>query len=218
MSSAEHRLPERVPHPTLPGMVVADGARVTDRPEVWHVRSSTTAYASPFIDVVLDEVETPQGGAMHRTTVRHDAAVGVVVLDDDGRVLLLEQYRHPVGARLVELPAGLLDIDGEPAQDAAARELAEEADLVASRWEPLVTLRSSPGFTDERVEVFLARGLSAVADDARTDRVDEEADMAAVWVPLEDAVAAVLDGRITNSLAVAGLLACHIRANQGSSA
>ncbi|KAA1420118.1 NUDIX hydrolase [Mumia zhuanghuii] len=160
----------------------------------------------------------PHGGTMRRTTVRHDAAVGVVVLDDDGRVLLLEQYRHPVGARLVELPAGLLDIAGEPAQDAAARELAEEADLVASRWDPLVSLRSSPGFTDERVEVFLARGLSAVAADARTDREDEEADMAAVWVPLEDAVAAVLDGRITNSLAVAGLLACHIRANEGTSA
>ncbi|MFC6149721.1 MULTISPECIES: NUDIX domain-containing protein [Mumia] len=217
-SSPEHLQHRRSPHPTLPGHVVAAGERVADRPESWPVRGSSTPYASPFIDVVVDEVEMPHGGTMRRTTVRHDAAVGVVVLDDDGRVLLLEQYRHPVGARLVELPAGLLDIAGEPAQDAAARELAEEADLVASRWDPLVSLRSSPGFTDERVEVFLARGLSAVAADARTDREDEEADMAAVWVPLEDAVAAVLDGRITNSLAVAGLLACHIRANEGTSA
>ncbi|QMW68389.1 NUDIX hydrolase [Mumia sp. ZJ1417] len=170
------------------------------------------------MDVVLDEVETPEGGAVHRTTVRHDDAVGIVVTDDQGRVLLLEQYRHPVRHRLVELPAGLLDVAGEAPREAAVRELAEETDLVASSWEPLVTLRSSPGFTDERVEVFWARGLEAVSDDARTERLDEEADMTAVWVRLEDAVAAVLDGRITNALAVAGLLACHARAHRGADA
>ncbi|WP_228552094.1 NUDIX domain-containing protein [Mumia zhuanghuii] len=210
--------PGRTSHPELPGLLLSAGERLGDRAESWPVRASTTPYASSFVDVVLDEVETPEGGALHRTTVRHDDAVGIVVSDDHGRVLLLEQYRHPVRHRLVELPAGLLDVAGESPRDAAARELAEEADLVASSWEPLVTLRSSPGFTDERVEVFWARGLEAVSDDARTERLDEEADMTAVWVPLDDAVAAVLDGRITNALAVAGLLACFARARGGGRA
>lgn len=210
--------PGRVPHPDLPGLLLAEGERFGDRAESWHVRASRTPYASSFVDVVLDEVATPEGGAIHRTTVRHADAVGIVVQDDEGRVLLLEQYRHPVRHRLVELPAGLLDVAGEAPRDAAARELAEEADLVASSWEPLVTLRSSPGFTDERVEVFWARGLEPVSDDARTERLDEEADMTAVWVPLEEAVSAVLDGRITNSLAVAGLLACFVSARGGARA
>lgn len=210
--------PGRVPHPDLPGMLLAAGERFGDRAESWHVRASQTPYASSFVDVVLDEVTTPEGGEIHRTTVRHADAVGIVVQDDDGRVLLLEQYRHPVRHRLVELPAGLLDVAGEAPRDAAARELAEEADLVASSWESLVTLRSSPGFTDERVEVFWARGLEPVSDDARTERLDEEADMTAVWVPLEEAVSAVLDGRITNSLAVAGLLACFVSARGGARA
>jgi 8-oxo-dGTP pyrophosphatase MutT (NUDIX family) len=205
----------RAPHPSLPGRLLAAGERLADRDEAWPVRASRTPYASSFVSVVLDDVETPQGGVMNRTTVHHAGAVGVVVLDDEGRVLLLEQYRHPVRARLLELPAGLLDIDGEPPQDAIARELAEEADLAASSWERLVTLQSSPGFTDERVEVYLARGLSPLPDEARTERRDEEADMTAVWVPLEDAVGAVLDGRITNSLAVAGLLACQVRTRGG---
>jgi ADP-ribose pyrophosphatase len=216
--SAEAAGPGRIPHPELPGLLLSAGERLGDHAESWPVRASTTPYASSFVDVVLDEVETPEGGALHRTTVRHDDAVGIVVSDDHGRVLLLEQYRHPVRHRLVELPAGLLDVAGESPRDAAARELAEEADLVASSWEPLVTLRSSPGFTDERVEVFWARGLEAVSDDARTERLDEEADMTAVWVPLDDAVAAVLDGRITNALAVAGLLACFARAHGGGRA
>ncbi|MBW9204939.1 NUDIX hydrolase [Mumia sp. zg.B17] len=208
----------RVAHPTLPGFLLAPGEQLEDRAESWQVRSSETPYASAFVDVVLDQVETPEGGTINRTTVRHDDAVGVVALDDQGRVLLLEQYRHPVRERLVELPAGLLDIEGESAADAAARELAEETDLVASEWSHLVTLRSSPGFTDERVEVYLAQGLEAVADDARTERLDEEADMTSVWVPLGDAVAAVLDGRITNALAVAGLLAGQVRAHGDTSA
>ncbi|MGH1563331.1 NUDIX domain-containing protein [Mumia sp. DW29H23] len=208
----------RVAHPTLPGLLLGAGERLGDRSESWTVRASETPYASSFVDVVLDEVATPQDGTIHRTTVRHADAVGVVVLDEQERVLLLEQYRHPVRQRLVELPAGLLDVEGEPAQDAAARELAEETDLVAAQWSHLVSLRSSPGFTDERVEVYLAQGLEPVADDARTERLDEEADMTAVWVPLADAVAAVLDGRITNSLAVAGLLACQVRAGGGASA
>ncbi|PJJ53368.1 ADP-ribose pyrophosphatase [Mumia flava] len=201
----------RAPHPALPGEIADPTERLADRSESWEVASTERPYRSGFVDVEVDQVATPQGGTISRTTVRHHGAVGVVVLDDEGRVLMLEQYRHPVRARLLELPAGLTDVDGEQPVETAARELAEEADLVADSWEPLVVLRSSPGFTDEQVQVFLARGLSPVPPEERTARHDEEADMSAVWVPLEVAVTAVLERRVTNSLAVAGLLAAAVR-------
>jgi 8-oxo-dGTP pyrophosphatase MutT (NUDIX family) len=152
----------------------------------------------------VDEVRMPGGRVANREVVEKQGAVAVVALDEQGRVLLLHQYRHPVARRLWELPAGLLDVAGEEPVLAAARELAEEAGLAAQRWSVLVDVASSPGFTDEAVRVFLAQGLSAVASGTGTD--DEESDLTSAWVPLADAVARVLSGEIANCTAVAGLL------------
>jgi ADP-ribose pyrophosphatase len=139
--------------------------------------------------------------------VHHPGAVAVVALDDDDRVLLLRQYRHPVGRHLWELPAGLRDEDGEPPLETAKRELAEEALLAAGRWSLLVTLNSSPGFSDELVQIYLAEDLSP-ADRPEGFLVEhEEADMTIERVPLADAVQRVFDGDIRNASAVAGLLA-----------
>lgn len=201
---------DRDQHPRLPGLLLGSGEEVADRAERWPVLARLTPYASSFIDVHEERVLGPDGAELARTWVEHPGAVAVVALDDDDRVLLLTQYRHAVGKRLFEVPAGLLDVPREPAAQAAARELAEEADLVAGEWDELATLHSSPGFSDERVTLYAARDLSAVADDQRTTRMDEEADMTALWVPLEVAVDAVFAGRIGNQLTATGLLAAQV--------
>ncbi len=149
----------------------------------------------------------PDGKTAVRELVEHPGAVGIVALDDAGRVVLIRQYRHPVGRWLVELPAGLLDVPGEPAAETAKRELAEEANLRAATWHVLVDLRTSPGLTDEAVRVYLARDLTPVSEQDRHVGVEEETDLGMHRVPLDEAVASVFTGEIENSLAVAGLLA-----------
>ncbi|MFI5937769.1 NUDIX domain-containing protein [Actinoplanes sp. NPDC051494] len=169
-------------------------------------RSRTERYTGPIFTVHTDEVTMSGGGTARRDIVTTKNAVGVVALDEVGRVALIKQYRHAVGTQLWELPAGLRDVAGEDLVVAAARELAEEADLVAARYDLLVDLHTSPGFTAETIRIFLARQLSAVPDDARHERTDEEADIELAWVGLDEAVAMVLRGEITNAAAVAGLL------------
>ncbi|SBT67310.1 ADP-ribose pyrophosphatase [Micromonospora sediminicola] len=171
---------------------------VTARRDVWSGR---------IFSVVSDDVTMPGGGTAARDYVRHVGAVAVVALDDVGQVVLIRQYRHPVGRHLWELPAGLMDVSGEDLAAAAARELAEEADLTAGRVDVLVDLHSSPGFSDEVVRVFLARDLGDVPAEQRHDRHDEEADLQVVRVDLDEAVRMVLAGEITNASCVAGLLA-----------
>ncbi|RZU74884.1 ADP-ribose pyrophosphatase [Micromonospora kangleipakensis] len=171
---------------------------VTDHREIWSGR---------IFSLVSDDVTMPGGGTAARDYVKHVGAVAVVALDDAGQVVLIRQYRHPVGRHLWELPAGLMDVSGEDLAAAAARELAEEADLTAGAIDVLVDLHSSPGFSDEVVRVFLARDLADVPAEQRHDRRDEEADLQVVRVDLDEAVRMVLAGEITNASCVAGLLA-----------
>jgi len=169
--------------------------------------SRTERYAGPIFTVFTDEVSMPGGRTAGRDVVINKNAVGVVALDEVGRVVLIRQYRHPLGRKLWELPAGLRDVAGEDLVAAADRELAEEADLHAARYDLLVDLHTSPGFSAETIRVFLARELSPVAEDERHERTDEEADIEIAWFDLDEAVAMVLRGEITNAAAVAGLLA-----------
>lgn len=149
----------------------------------------------------------PGGGTARRDYVRTRGAVAVVALDEADRVVLIRQYRHPVGLVLWELPAGLLDVPGEDPVQAAKRELAEEVDLVAGRWHALVSLHPTPGIADELIEVFLARDLTETPHEARHTREHEEADLQVARLDLDEAVAMVLRGEITNAATVAGLLA-----------
>ncbi|NUP28406.1 MAG: NUDIX hydrolase, partial [Nocardia sp.] len=135
---------------------------------------SRVVYSGAILALRVDRVEMPDGRVVEREVVEHHGAVAVVAVDDDGRVVLIRQYRHPLGERLLELPAGLIDIAGEDPLAAARRELAEETGLAARDWSVLVDVALSPGFTDEALRVYLARGLS------ETDRPDpehEEADL-----------------------------------------
>lgn len=169
-------------------------------------RASETAHVGKILALRIDDVQMPGGHSARREVVEHFGAVAVVAMDDDDRIAMVYQYRHPVGRRLWELPAGLLDMGGEPPASTAARELHEEAGLTAENWSVLVDIVTSPGFSDESVRVFLATGLS---DIGRPEADDEEADLTMEWVPLADAVRRVLSGEIVNSIAVAGILAAN---------
>jgi 8-oxo-dGTP pyrophosphatase MutT (NUDIX family) len=154
-----------------------------------------------------DEVVMPGGGVAVREIVEHPGAVAVAALDADDRLMMIHQYRHALRRRLWELPAGLLDVRGEDPLITAQRELTEETGLTASEWSTLVDLAPSPGFTEEAVRVYLARGLTEVG---RPDvEGDEEADLTTRWVSLPVAVRMVLSGTIVNSTTVAGVLAAH---------
>jgi len=158
-------------------------------------------------DVVRDTVDLGAGGVVRREYVRHPGAVCILALDEADRVLLLRQYRHPVRMALWELPAGLLDVDGEGPLVAAARELAEEADLQAGRWDVLIDWFNSPGGMNEALRCYLARDLSAVPEELLHTRTAEEIDMPLRWVPLDEARHAVLTGQVHNPGAVVGILA-----------
>ncbi|WP_022916557.1 NUDIX hydrolase [Ruania albidiflava] len=160
-------------------------------------------------DLVGERVDLGAGGEVYREFLAHPGAVAVVALDDAGRVALVRQYRHPVRAYLWEVPAGLLDVPGEPLLAAAQRELAEEADLHAATWHTLVDFCTTPGGSDERIRIFLARDLTAVPEADRFAREAEELEMPLSWVDLDEAHAAVLAGQIHNPSAVAGILAAH---------
>lgn len=171
-----------------------------DRPVVDHTR----IYQGRVFSLDRDQVDLGASSVV-REYVAHPGAVGVIALDEHDRVLLLSQYRHPVRRVEWEPPAGLLDVAGEDEVTAAARELAEEADLVAGSWWRLVEFFTTPGGSSEHITIFLARDLTATP--VRFDRVDEEAGMQAVWVPLDEALDGVLAGRLQCPTTVTGVLA-----------
>jgi ADP-ribose pyrophosphatase len=177
------------------------------RPGEYRLRGTETVYEGRVITLVKDTVAMPGGGESVREVVHHPGAVAVVALDDDGRVVLLRQYRHPVGGYLWELPAGLRDADGEPPLETAKRELAEEVQLAADRWSLLTTVFSTPGFCNEQILTYLAEGLSDVPRPEGFTVEHEELDMTIERVPLADAVQRVFDGGIRNAAAVVGVLA-----------
>ena len=185
------RMPELRDEPFAPEVLSSD---LVYRGYVWDVRSDRVAYGD---------------GEIVREYVDHTGAVAVLALDADDRVLLIQQYRHPIRHRDWELPAGLLDIEGEDPMDAARRELAEEADIVASDVQPLVETWTTPGGNSELIRIYLARGLTTAPE--AFDRTDEEADIRVEWVPLSEAVDAVLDGRLRNGILSLGVLAAERR-------
>ncbi|WFR67112.1 NUDIX hydrolase [Curtobacterium flaccumfaciens] len=179
-------------------------APLSDESASFEVTDSTVVYEGAVWDVRRDTIAY-RDDSMVREYIDHTGAVAVYAEDDEGRVLVIQQYRHPVRLRDWELPAGLLDMEGEDRLTAAKRELAEEADLEADEWEPLVTFNTSSGGSDEFLQIYRARGVRATA--SAFDREAEEADIVKRWVPRAELVEAILDGRLHNSGLVVGVLA-----------
>jgi 8-oxo-dGTP pyrophosphatase MutT (NUDIX family) len=190
---------------------------LVDEPERWPVRRTEDVLrgSAPFA-VRRDLVEPPGGGdPFWRVVVEHPGAVIVLAVDDDERAVVLRQYRHAAGTRFVELPAGLLDPGEEPAV-AAGRELLEETGLEARDWKHLVSVHNSPGFTDERYEVFLARDLHERHDRGGFLLEHEEADMTVHRVPVTELLASVLAGRLTDGPLVLAVTTYALRFGTGS--
>jgi ADP-ribose pyrophosphatase len=165
-------------------------------------------YEGRIWDVVSDTFQLQDSGeALTRDYIDHPGAVAILPMNNDGEILLLKQYRHPVGMDLWEIPAGLLDVEGEEFQIGAARELAEEADLAAGTWNVLADVFNSPGSSSEAIRIYLARDLTEVPHHERHERTDEEAEIEFHWINLDDAVESVLAGRLHNPSAVVGILA-----------
>ena len=194
-----------------------DVASIEDCHTPHTVTESRSVWSGRIVDMVEDHFVVVEGEEpVVRQYTRHPGAVAVVVMrGEEGaeEILLERQYRHPVSASLWETPAGLLDIPGEDPLIAAERELAEEADLAARRWDVLVDFFTSPGSSTEPLRVFLARELEPSA--TTFEREDEEATMEYAWVPLSTALEWVLAGRLHNPSTVIGILAAHAARGRG---
>lgn len=189
--------------------------QLQDVPESWPVLAHEVKATGRVQNFVEETIETPTGETMVRQWVTHTGAVGVMALDDQQRVAVVHQYRHPVGMRLVEPPAGILDLAGEPAVEAAKRELAEEAQLAASDWRVLVDIFTSPGGLQEPLRIFLARGLSPAELPEGFAVEDEESDMGLHWLALDELVELVYAGKVQNPTMVTGTLALALAVESG---
>lgn len=182
---------------------------VADTPDTRPILKSQAQFTGRIWSVRTDTVDF-DGVAVERDVLLHLGAVAVIALDDDDRVLLIRQYRHPVAMALFEPPAGLLDVPGESPSDTAARELAEEAGYEARTWHTLVDLLNSPGGSSEAIRVYLARDLRPLPGGRQHTGEAEEGHLPRAWVALDEARDLVLSGQVQSPSAVCGILAAWI--------
>jgi len=189
---------------------------IADEPAHWPVVSTAELVRGRLVTVRTEKVRMPDGELAERDVVIHPGAVAVLALDDAQQVLLIRQYRHPVGRLLWEIPAGLRDVAGEPPWATAQRELLEEAGYRARDWRVLADYYTSPGFSTERLRVFLARDLEFVPENER-DFVPEgeETQLVPAWLPLDEAVRKVFAGDLHNGVAALGVLAAYAARSEG---
>jgi 8-oxo-dGTP pyrophosphatase MutT (NUDIX family) len=185
-----------------------DTVPTEDTADSWPVAATEPVLKHWLISVRADKVQMPDRNYAERTVVSHPGAVAVLALDEASRVLLIRQYRPPVGYQLWEIPAGLRDVDGEPLLATAQRELCEETGYQAREWNVLLDTFTSPGFTTERIRIFLARGVDR-ADDSGYVRRDEEKFLVTRWVPLAETVRLALAGKLHNGQTIVGVLAAQ---------
>ena len=189
---------------------------VRDEPAHWPVVSTAELVRGRLVTLRTDKVRMPDGELAERDVVIHPGAVAVLALDDTQQVLVIRQYRHPVGRLLWEIPAGLRDVSGEPPSATARRELLEEAGYRAQDWRVLADYYTSPGFSTERLRVFLARDLEFVPESER-DFVPEgeETQLVPAWLPLDEAVRKVFAGHLHNGVAALAILAGYAARSEG---
>jgi len=167
-----------------------------------HRVSGETVFEGKIVRLTLDQVRLPNGGMASREVVYHPGGVAVLALDEDRTVTLVRQYRYPIGQLLLELPAGKLDHGAEEDRLLGAqRELSEETGLEAAEWTYLGYTLASPGFCDEALHMYLARGLTR-----KKQHPDEDEFLDVVAMPFETLVEQVMDGTITDAKTVATTL------------
>jgi ADP-ribose pyrophosphatase len=189
---------------------------ITDITASWPVTASTELARGAMVALREDMVRMPDGEVVGRDVLEHPGAVAVLALDTEDRVLMIRQYRHPVGRLLWEIPAGLRDVAGEPLLATAERELLEEAGYRAAQWWVLTDSYSSPGISTERIRIFLARGLVLVPESERSYVPEhEEAHLELAWVPLDRAAARILAGDLHNGVTALGILAGYAASRDG---
>jgi 8-oxo-dGDP phosphatase len=191
--------------PVLRKRVGGQGMTIKDTPQEWEIRATQTPFVGNKTSVRTDDVVMPDGSVARRDYQVHPGSVAVLALDEEDRVLLINQYRHPVRHKLWEIPAGLLDVPGENPLHAAQRELYEEAHVKAGDWRVLTDVYTTPGGCDEAVRIFLARDLSE-AEGERFAAEHEETDMEHARVPVDDLVRRILAGDVHNNCLVVGVL------------
>ncbi len=189
---------------------------IRDAAELWPVVSSAVLADGAMVRLRKDMVRMPDGEVVGRDVLEHPGAVAVLALDSQERVLMIRQYRHPVGRLLWEIPAGLRDVAGEPLRATAERELLEEAGYQAADWRVLADSFSSPGISTERIRIFLARGLVRIPESERSYVPEhEEAYLQLAWVPLDQAAARFLAGDLHNGVTALGILAAYAARQDG---
>jgi len=189
---------------------------IADTPEHWPVVSSSELLRSRLVTVRTDKVLTPDHDRAERDVVLHPGAVAVLALDAADRILMIRQYRHPVGRLMWEIPAGLRDVPGEEPWVTASRELMEEAGYRAKEWRVLADYYSSPGYSTERLRVFLARELEPVpAAERHFVPQAEEAHLLLGWLPLDEAVGKVFAGELHNGPAALAIMAGYAARSEG---
>jgi 8-oxo-dGTP pyrophosphatase MutT (NUDIX family) len=192
---------------------------IRDAAQTWPVTESAVLARAKIVTLRRDTVRMPDGALAAREVVEHPGAVAIVAIDESGQVLMIRQYRHPAGALLWEIPAGLRDVAGEPLVRTAQRELLEETGYLAADWHVLVDYYSSPGITDERLRVFLARGLTVAPETERGYVPEhEEAYLTVGWFPLVEVVRDALTGDLHNGVAIVGILSAYAAQRDGFAA
>lgn len=191
---------------------------LADEPQSWPVTSSVDLHRDAWVMALrADHIQRPGHSGeepFKRLVLEHPGAVVILALDAEERVLCLKQYRHPAQQRFVELPAGLIDAEGEQPVEVARRELREEAGLEAAEWTTLTAAYSSPGISSELIHYFVARGLRHV--DRDFEPTHEEAEMESFWAPFDELERAVLAGDIRDAPLVLAVLLARARGLVGT--
>lgn len=182
-----------------------------DQPFAANIHSSEVVFDGMIWNVKSESFDF-SGKSLTREFVAHPGAVAVVAINDHDEVLMIRQYRHPVRELLWEIPAGLLDVAGESAMEAASRELQEETGYQPGAIEPLISFYTTPGGNSEQIQIFLATDLTHVGRPSVQE--GEERELLVEWVPLESALKSVLSSEIKSPSAQVGLMALALR-NRG---